>query len=137
MNFTDSMMPNVIGCHPRELLFPSRPGGRALEGAFVVVPGSHTSRFEIDITRVDLPGQHVFDSVHAGDVIVFNEALLHNGRPNPSEKARITLIINFGRADAGSWPGYTPKSATLTAVTPRQRQILAPGSPVWQESVLA
>ena len=62
-------------------------------------------------------------AIRAGDVIVFNEALLHNGRPNPSEKTRITLIINFGRADAGPWPGYTPKSATLAAVTPRQRQI--------------
>jgi hypothetical protein len=107
------------------------------QGEFVVVPGSHRSRFAIDTERVDLPGQHVFDSVQAGDVIVFNEALLHNGRPNPSEKTRITLIVNFGRADAGPWPGYAPKAATLAAVTLRQRRILSPGSPVWQEPVLA
>ena len=106
------------------------------QGEFVVVPGSHTSHFAISTARLDLPGQHVFDNVHAGDVIVFNEALLHNGRPNPSAKTRITLIINFGRADAGPWPGYTPKSATLAAATPRQRQILTPGSPVWQEPML-
>ena len=107
------------------------------QGEFVVVPGSHKSRFEINTARVDLPGQRVFDNVHAGDVIVFNEALLHNGRSNPSEKTRITLIINFGRADAGPWPGYTPSSATLAAVTPRQCHILTPGSPVWQEPMLA
>jgi hypothetical protein len=106
------------------------------QGEFVVVPGSHKSRFAIDTERVDLPGQHIFNNVEAGDVIVFNEALLHNGRPNPSEKTRITLIVNFGRADAGPWPGYRPKSETLTAVTPRQRQILTPGSPVWHEPAL-
>jgi hypothetical protein len=106
------------------------------QGEFVVVPGSHKSSFAVDTDRVDLPGQRVFDDVRAGDLIVFNEALLHNGRPNPSQKTRITLIVNFGRADAGPWPGYAPKSTTLAAVTPRQRQILTPGSPVWQEPVL-
>jgi ectoine hydroxylase-related dioxygenase (phytanoyl-CoA dioxygenase family) len=106
------------------------------QGAFVVVPGSHKSRFEISTERVDLPGQRVFDSVEAGDVIVFNEALLHNGRPIPSQKTRITLIVNFGRAEAGLWPGYRPKSETLAVVTPRQRRILTPGSPVWQEPAL-
>lgn len=106
------------------------------QGAFVVVPGSHKSQFEVDERRVDLPGQRVFDDVRVGDVIIFNEALLHNGTPNPSEKTRITLIVNFGRADAGPWPGYTPKQATLDAVTERQRRILTPGSAVWQEPVL-
>jgi hypothetical protein len=107
------------------------------QGEFVVIPGSHKSRYEVDTARVDLPGQRIFDDVQAGDVIVFNEALLHNGRSNPSAQTRITLIINFGRADAGPWPGYTPKSETLAAVTPRQRRILTPGSPMWQEPILA
>jgi ectoine hydroxylase-related dioxygenase (phytanoyl-CoA dioxygenase family) len=106
------------------------------QGAFVVVPGSHKSRFVIDEDRQDLPGQRVFDDVRAGDIIIFNEALLHNGTPNPSEKTRITLIVNFGRADAGPWPGYTPKETTLAAVSERQRRILTPGSAVWQEPVL-
>lgn len=106
------------------------------QGAFVVVPGSHKSQFEVDDERLDLPGQRVFDDVRAGDVIIFNEALLHNGTPNPSEKTRITLIVNFGRADAGPWPGYTPKQATLDAVSERQRRILTPGSDVWAEPAL-
>ncbi|HEU5088172.1 MAG TPA: phytanoyl-CoA dioxygenase family protein [Roseiflexaceae bacterium] len=107
------------------------------QGEFVVVPGSHKSRFEIDINRLDLPGQYIFNDVRAGDMIIFNEALLHNGRPNPSDKTRITLIVNFGRADAGPWPGYMPKEATLDAVSERQRRILTPGSPVWNEPVLS
>jgi ectoine hydroxylase len=106
------------------------------QGEFVVVPGSHKSRFEIDMKRIDLPGQRIFDDVRAGDLIVFNEGLLHNGRPNPSDKTRKTLIVNFGRADAGPWPGYTPKPETLAAVSERQRRILTPGSPVWQEPAL-
>jgi hypothetical protein len=106
------------------------------QGEFVVVPGSHKSRYEIETGRVDLPGQRIFDDVRAGDLILFNEALLHNGRPNPSEKTRITLIVNFGRADAGPWPGYAPRPETLAAVSERQRRILTPGSAVWREPTL-
>ena len=104
-------------------------------GEFVVIPGSHKSCYEIDTRRVDLPGRRVSD-VHAGDIIIFNEGVLHNGRPNPSERTRITLIVNFGRADAGPWPGYTPRSETLACVSERQRAILTPGSLVWHEPVL-
>lgn len=94
------------------------------QGEFVVVPGSHKAQFEIDIKRLDLPGQHCFDDVAAGDIIIFNEALLHNGRPNPSDRTRQTIIVNFGREDAGVWEGYAPRPETLAAVTPRQREIL-------------
>jgi ectoine hydroxylase-related dioxygenase (phytanoyl-CoA dioxygenase family) len=84
---------------------------------------------------VDLPGQHIFE-VAAGDIILFNEALLHNGRPNPSKRLRKTIIMNLGRADAGVWKGYTPMERTLNAVTPRQRAILTNAAPVWAEPVL-
>ncbi|MEN9936377.1 MAG: hypothetical protein RLZZ387_2956 [Chloroflexota bacterium] len=107
------------------------------EGAFVVVPGSHKSQFPTDDNRVNLPGQHIFDNVRAGDVIIFNEALLHNGTPNPSQKTRITLIVNFGRADAGTWPGYTAKPETLERLSERQQEIMSNGSAVWQEPALA
>lgn len=104
------------------------------EGEFVVIPGSHRAQFEIDTDRLDLPGQRVFDDVRAGDVIVFNEALLHNGRPNPSQKTRQTIIVNFGREDAGVWPGYRPRARTLAAVSVRQREILSNGNPeTWRE----
>ena len=104
------------------------------EGEFVVVPGSHRTGFEIDTNRIDLPGQRVFDDVRAGDVIVFNEALLHNGRPNPSGKTRQTIIVNFGREDAGVWEGYRPLARTLAAVSARQREILSNGNPEpWRE----
>src|SRR5262249_41671090 len=65
------------------------------EGEFVVIPGSHRAAFDVDFKdRVDLPAQHVFSDVKAGDIIIFNEALLHNGRPNPSTKTRKTIIMN-------------------------------------------
>lgn len=106
------------------------------EGEFVVIPGSHKAWFEIDLERVDLPGQHIFDDVSTGDIIIFDEALLHNGRPNPSTRTRQTIIVNFGRQDAGAWPGYTPRAETLQAVTPRQRAILSNVAPVWSEPQL-
>ncbi|MBA2479120.1 MAG: phytanoyl-CoA dioxygenase family protein [Planctomycetes bacterium] len=105
------------------------PGG----GAFVVVPGSHKSNVDIPIDRADLPGQHVFDDVHAGDFIIFNEAVLHNGTANRSAATRKTLIVNFGRADAGVWEGYAPADRTFAAATPRQRRILDNRDHAWTE----
>lgn len=102
------------------------------DGEFVVVPGSHKAQFEVDVKdRINLPAQHIFDNVRTGDVILFNEALLHNGRPNPGQKTRKTLIFNFGRSDARPWPGYRPKPATLEAVSAEQRAILTNLPGVW------
>jgi len=105
------------------------------EGNFEVIPGSHRAQFEIPMDRVDLPGQHIFE-VRAGDIILFNEGLLHNGRPNPSQRLRKTIVMNLGRADAGVWAGYTPLEKTLAAVSPRQRAILTNAVPVWVQPVL-
>ncbi|MCZ6677886.1 MAG: phytanoyl-CoA dioxygenase family protein [Candidatus Poribacteria bacterium] len=85
------------------------------EGEFEVIPGSHRAQFSpADYhKRLDLPAQHIFDDVNAGDIILFNEGLIHNGLPNPSQKTRKTIIVNFGRRDAGVWQGYKPLSQTL------------------------
>ncbi|MBX3012231.1 MAG: phytanoyl-CoA dioxygenase family protein [Caldilineaceae bacterium] len=109
------------------------------EGEFVVVPGSHKASFKVEYDgRIDLPAQHIFNDVKAGDVIIFNEALLHNGRPNHSQKTRKTLIINFGRQEAGIWKGYRPKAETLAAISPKQRAILSNANPdFWKEPQLA
>lgn len=107
------------------------------EGEFTLIPGSHRAQFRLDWDgRIDLPAQHVFNDVKAGDVIIFNEALIHNGRPNPSQKTRKTIIMNFGRSDAGPWIGYAPNPSTLEAVTPRQREILTSEASVWAEPQL-
>lgn len=104
------------------------------EGEFEVVPGSHRARFEIDTKdRLDLPAQHIFNDIEAGDIIIFNEGLLHNGRPNSSQKTRKTIIVNFGRDDAGVWRGYKPSPETLEAVTPRQREILTNTTGFWSQ----
>ena len=117
-------------------------------GALAFVPGSHRAQFDFDggaadrgddplhrtaDGHVDLPGQHVFDDVHARDIIIFNEALLHAGRPNPSTRTRKSVIVNFGREDAGPWPGYAPASETLLRVTARQAAIMSNRLPVWVE----
>jgi hypothetical protein len=103
------------------------------QGEFVVIPGSHRAQYKIGMKgRVDLPAQHIFDDVKAGDIIIFNEALIHNGRPNPSTKTRKTLIVNFGRNDARVWPGYKPKAATLEHVSTDQRAILTNLPGVWK-----
>jgi hypothetical protein len=108
------------------------------EGEFVVIPGSHKAAYKVEYEgRINLPAQHIFDTVRTGDVIIFNEGLIHNGRPNPSQKTRKTLIINFGRRAAGVWKGYRPKAETLAAITPSQRAILSNENPnFWKEPAL-
>jgi ectoine hydroxylase-related dioxygenase (phytanoyl-CoA dioxygenase family) len=102
------------------------------EGEFVVIPGSHRSQFPLEVKgRVDLPAQHIFDHVKAGDIIIFNEALLHNGRPNPSNKTRKTIIVNFGRHQARVWRGYKPKPETLAQVSNSQQAILSSAPGFW------
>jgi ectoine hydroxylase-related dioxygenase (phytanoyl-CoA dioxygenase family) len=104
------------------------------DGEFVVIPGSHRAAFAVDMKdRIDLPGQHIFNDVKAGDMIIFNEGLIHTGRPNRSDKTRKTIIMNLGRRWAGVWPGYKPRQQTLDAATPRQREILSNGDRVWSE----
>ncbi len=104
------------------------------EGEFVVIPGSHKAQFKLAYNdRTDLPAQHIFDDVTAGDIIIFNEALIHNGRPNLSQKTRKTIIVNFGRRDAGVWQGYKPQAATLQAVNAHQREILSNTTGLWRE----
>lgn len=101
------------------------------EGEFAVAPGSHRP-------GVDEREPHAFDDVKAGDIILFNEGLLHNGLPNRSNKTRKTIIVNFGRADAAVWPGYQPSPRTLAAVSPSQRAILTnAASGVWREPDLS
>jgi hypothetical protein len=105
------------------------------EGEFVVIPGSHKAHFKVESKdRVHLPAQHIFDDVKAGDIILFNEALLHNGRPNPSGKTRKTLIVNFGRNEARVWRGYQPKPGTLAGVSVTQRAILSNEPGYWPGS---
>jgi len=108
------------------------------EGGFTIIPGSHKALFSIDEEgREEIPAQQfVFDGVTAWDIVLFNEALIHMGSPNPSKKTRKTIIVNFGRRDAGIWTCYTPNSETLAAATPRQREILSNEVPLWDEPVL-
>jgi ectoine hydroxylase-related dioxygenase (phytanoyl-CoA dioxygenase family) len=110
---------------------------------FALVPGSHRwPKFEypreVDPASgshyADIPTMKVFDDVRAGDVLVFNEACVHTGRPNLSTKTRKTLIVNFGREGAGVWRGYRPSPATLQAVSNRQRRVLTNSNPrAWRE----
>lgn len=105
-------------------------------GEFVVVPGSHKAAFDIPTTSIDLPGQRIFDDVLAGDVILFNEALLHNGRPHRTDTTRKTLVLNFGRRSAGVWTGYAPFPETIAAATDRQREILSNSTLTWNEEAM-
>ena len=130
---TGQVVDGAFSCSMVKVFFCMTDVGKN-EGEFALIPGSHRAQFDFEMSsRIDLPAQWVFSDVRAGDIIIFNEAVIHNGRPNPSAKTRKTIIMNFGRVDAGAWPGYAPKTATLEAVTPGQRAILTNSVLVWSE----
>jgi hypothetical protein len=97
------------------------PGG----GGFMCVPGSHKSGFPLPATfdrelAVQVP-------LHAGDVVVFTEALTHGTLPWQGDEQRRTLLYKYSPGNSAyshvQWP-----AELVDACTARQRLLLQPPS---------
>ncbi len=97
------------------------PGG----GGFMCVPGSHKSGFPLPSTfdrelAVQVP-------LHAGDVVVFTEALTHGTLPWQGAEQRRTLLYKYSPGNSAyshvQWP-----PELVEACTARQRLLLQPPS---------
>lgn len=68
------------------------------DGCLAVIPGSHKANLDLNIST-DYPGDkapgHVLVPGEAGDVLVFSEALLHNGSPKATSTPRTNLYFNY------------------------------------------
>jgi ectoine hydroxylase-related dioxygenase (phytanoyl-CoA dioxygenase family) len=70
------------------------------DGCMVALPGSHKSNFDLawrDYTGLETPGV-VPVLGKAGDVLIFSEALMHDGLPKSSEGIRVNLYYNYVHA---------------------------------------
>jgi len=94
-------------------------------GGFVCVPGSHKSAFPLPPTydrelAVEVP-------LHAGDVVVFTEALTHGTSPWRHDHQRRSLLYKYSPGNSAysnvQWP-----PELVAACTDRQRLLLQPPS---------
>jgi len=97
------------------------------QGGFLCVPGSHKSNFP-----APAGWDHRHESVHhvelrAGDVVVFNNALLHGTHPWFAEHERRTLLFKYAPGHLAWSRVYLDWSEELRAsLTPTQRTLLEP-----------
>jgi hypothetical protein len=67
------------------------------DGCMLALPGSHKSPFSLrwsDYKGMDLPGA-IKITGQPGDVLIFSEALLHNGLGNTTGRRRANLYLNY------------------------------------------
>jgi ectoine hydroxylase-related dioxygenase (phytanoyl-CoA dioxygenase family) len=108
------------------------------DGATMVIPGSHKSNLAHpnagDYDRGDrmdaLPGA-IEVHANAGDALMFVDCLMHGGSSRTTvEGERRVIILRYGPSWVRTRFGYTWSDALLSRITPQQRAILQPRSPV-------
>lgn len=68
------------------------------DGCMVAIPGSHKQAVPLDLTAYPhhlMPGGQPIVG-QAGDVFLFSECVLHDGRPKTSNGTRTNLYFNYG-----------------------------------------
>lgn len=108
------------------------------DGATMVVPGSHKSNLPHPLAgdyalgdRMDaLPGA-VEVHAKAGDALLFVDSIMHGGSSRSTvDGERRVIILRYGPSWVRARFGYTWSDALLARITPQQRAILQPRSPV-------
>ena len=108
------------------------------DGATMVIPGSHKSNLAHPLAgdyargdRMDaLPGA-VEVHAKAGDALMFVDSLMHGGSSRTTvEGERRVIILRYGPSWVRTRFGYTWSDDLLARITPKQRKILQPRSPV-------
>lgn len=109
------------------------------DGCMCVIPGGHKSQFDLEWNKtrgLDLPGS-VPVVGKAGDILLFSEALLHNGLANTSGKLRTNLYLNYGTRDFNVMT-YSPEHNYHFAMPPHVRARWTPqrrAASGWMEHV--
>ncbi len=110
------------------------------DGATMVIPGSHKSNFihpqfaehgMKEGASVDKVAGAVEVHMHAGDALLFVDAISHGSarRVNPGE--RRILVLRYGPSWGFFRHGYRPSTELLERLTPQRRAIVWPHEP-WQ-----
>lgn len=107
------------------------------DGCMTVIPGGHKSNFDLrwgDHRGLDMPGS-VAVTGEAGDVLIFSEALLHNGLANTSGRRRTNIYFNYIARDFNVMT-YSPEHNYHFAMPPHVRKRFTPerkAATMWME----
>lgn len=93
------------------------------DGCMAVLPGGHKSHFDLEWGQhrgLDMPGSIPVIG-KAGDVLIFSEALLHNGLANTSGRRRTNVYFNYIARDFNVMT-YSPEHNYHFAMPPHIRR---------------
>jgi ectoine hydroxylase-related dioxygenase (phytanoyl-CoA dioxygenase family) len=108
-------------------------------GCMSVIPGGHKSNFDLDWGKykgLELPGS-IPVLGQPGDVLLFSEALLHNGIASTCPEKRTNLYFNYGTRDFNVMT-YSPEHNFHFAMPPHVRARFTPArlkASSWMEHV--
>lgn len=97
------------------------------DGCMMVTPGGHKSNFDLDWSKhrgLDMPGS-IPVTGKAGDILIFSEALLHNGLANTSGRRRSNLYLNYISRDFNVMT-FSPEHNYHFAMPPHIRERFTP-----------
>ncbi len=92
------------------------------DGCMLAIPGGHKSNFDLPFGRykgLDMPGS-IRITGQPGDVLIFSEALLHNGLGNTSGRTRTNVYYNYVNKDYNVMT-YSPEHNFHFAMPPSVR----------------
>lgn len=92
------------------------------DGCMLTIPGGHKSNFDLPFGRykgLDMPGS-IRITGQPGDVLIFSEALLHNGLGNTSGRTRTNVYYNYVNKDYNV-ATYSPEHNFHFAMPPSVR----------------
>jgi ectoine hydroxylase-related dioxygenase (phytanoyl-CoA dioxygenase family) len=107
------------------------------DGCMAAIPGGHKSNFDLEWGKhrgLDMPGSIPITG-KAGDVLIFSEALMHNGLANTSGRRRTNLYFNYIARDFNVMT-YSPEHNYHFAMPPHIRRRFTPArkaATMWME----
>jgi hypothetical protein len=104
-------------------------------GGFCCIPGSHTSSFPLP-PGTDLDDPMVVEvPLHAGDVMIFTEAIVHGTLPWEGPHERRSVLYKYSPGPS-SWANHPPcRDEVLPQLTERQRKLCQPPSVGYHQPV--
>jgi hypothetical protein len=110
------------------------------DGATMVIPGTHKSNFpHPEMQEYSYGGSKTMDTIsgavpaymNKGDVLLFVDAVMHGGSARTSPGERRITIFRYGPSWTRTRFGYEYSEELKSRITPVQRKILEPRTPMF------
>ena len=123
---------DVFRCGQINVLLALRDIGPG-DGPTMVIPGSHKSNMPHPLAGDYFAGDRMDDLpgaipvyLHAGDALLFVDALMHGAGSRTNDGERRLVILRYGPSWAATRFGYEYSAELLARVTPERQSILQP-----------